>query len=79
MNSARATIAVPSDMHLQRLKMIICAAWAAIVVALAVVFDLSGIVALAVAALGLLPPLALLMLWNEPQQTMSETINQARR
>ena len=32
-----------------------------------------------VAALGLLPPLAILFLWNDPQQTMSESINEGRR
>jgi hypothetical protein len=27
----------------------------------------------------LLPPLAVLLLWNEPARTMSESINDARR
>jgi len=31
------------------------------------------------AGFGLLPPLAILFLWNEPAQTMSESINDARR
>jgi hypothetical protein len=30
-------------------------------------------------ALGVLPPLALLLLWNEPAQTMAEAIDEARR
>jgi hypothetical protein len=31
------------------------------------------------AAFGLLPPLAILLLWNEPAQTMSERIREAKR
>jgi hypothetical protein len=29
--------------------------------------------------LGLLPPLVMLMVWNDPAQTMSESIDEARR
>jgi hypothetical protein len=36
-----------------------------------------GLVALA--ALGLLPPLALMLLWNDPPETMSESIRDGRR
>lgn len=32
-----------------------------------------------VAAVAVLPPLAMLKLWNEPTPTMSESINRARR
>jgi len=31
------------------------------------------------AALGVLPPIALLIFWNEPAQTMSESINEGRK
>jgi len=41
--------------------------------------DMSWTKALMVAGFGLLPPLAILLLWNEPAQTMSESINDARR
>jgi hypothetical protein len=33
----------------------------------------------ALASLGLLPPLALMLLWNEPRETMSESIRGGRR
>jgi hypothetical protein len=53
--------------------------WVLIAVVIAVFADLSwsGLVALAV--VGLLPPLALLLLWNEPARTTSESIHEARR
>jgi hypothetical protein len=66
-------------MQLQRIKMIACVVWVLAVFAIAVAVDLSGVGVAAAAALGFLPPLALLLLWNEPAKTMSEIINQARR
>lgn len=66
-------------MHLQKLKMIVSAGWVLTVLAVAITTAMSWPVQLALAAVGLLPPLALLLWWNEPSQTMSETINQARR
>jgi hypothetical protein len=33
----------------------------------------------ALVAFGLLPPLAMLLMWNEPSQTLSESINEQRR
>jgi len=51
---------------------------AAVVVGLvAGVSSTGGLVALT--ALGLLPPLALMLLWNEPSETMSESIRGGRR
>ena len=35
--------------------------------------------AILLGSLGLLPPLAMLLLWNHPRQTMSESIDEARR
>ena len=67
-------------MELQQIKSTVAAAWvfAASVVGLGVgVTSSGGLVALA--ALGLLPPLALLLLWNHPQQSMSESIHESRR
>jgi len=66
-------------MQIQPIKMIVGGVWALAVFAIAMAFDVSGLGVLAVAAFALLPPLALLLLWNEPAQTMSESINQARR
>jgi hypothetical protein len=66
-------------MELQRIKWSVSAAWvfvAVIVGLVAGVASSGGLVTLA--ALGLLPPLALLLLWNEPPQTMSETISRGR-
>jgi cytochrome c oxidase subunit IV len=66
-------------MNLQKIKMIVSAGWMLTVLAVAITTSMSWPVQLALAAVGLLPPLALLLWWNEPTQTMSETINQARR
>ena len=46
---------------------------------IAILVDMSWTRGLLVASLGLLPPLALLLLWNEPTRSMSESINDARR
>jgi hypothetical protein len=67
-------------MGLRQIKSTAAAVWvlAAIVIGLvAGVTSLGGLVLLA--ALGLLPPLALLLLWNDPSQSMSESIQQGRR
>ena len=67
-------------MGLQQIKSIVAATWVltAIVVGLvASVTSFGGLVALA--ALGLLPPLALLLLWKDPTQSMSESIQESRR
>ena len=67
-------------MDLQKIKWTASAAWifvAVIVGLIAGVASFGGLVMLA--ALGLLPPLALLLLWNEPTPTMSESIAKGRR
>jgi hypothetical protein len=66
-------------MELQRLKMTVSAAWVVTVLAVAMAVGVSGVAMAAAAAFGLLPPLALLLFWNDPAQTMSEIINKARR
>ena len=66
-------------MQLQRVKMIVAAAWALTVFIVAMAVGVSGIGLVAVTAIALLPPLALILLWNEPAPTMSESISQARR
>jgi hypothetical protein len=67
-------------MELQKIKWAISAAWvlvAFVVGLVAGVTSSGGLVLLT--ALGLLPPLALLLLWNDPPQTISESIRQGRR
>ena len=66
-------------MKIQRIKMIAGGVWVLAVLAVAMIFDASGVGVAAAAAFAFLPPLALLFLWNEPTQTMSESINRARR
>jgi hypothetical protein len=67
-------------MGLRQIKSTAAAGWvlAAIVIGLVAGVTSPGAL-VALAALGLLPPLALLLLWNEPPQTMSESIQQGRR
>ena len=67
-------------MRLQYIKMMLAAVWvlSAVIVGVAAgVTSASGLVALA--AFGLLPPLGMLLLWNDPSQTMSESIREGRR
>jgi hypothetical protein len=66
-------------MTLQRIKMAVSAVWVLIATLIAIVVDMSWTRGLLVASLGLLPPLALMLLWNEPSRSMSESINDARR
>jgi hypothetical protein len=66
-------------MELQRIKMSISAVWVVAVLGVAMAVGVSGVGVAAAAAFGLLPPLALLLLWKDPAQTMSESINKARR
>lgn len=67
-------------MSLQRIKMSVSVVWilVATIIAIALV-DMSWAKGLMLVGFGLLPPLAILLLWNEPAQTMSERINDARR
>jgi hypothetical protein len=67
-------------MRLKQMKRAIAVVWvllAAVVGIVAGVRSTGGLVALA--SLGLLPPLALMLLWNEPPETMSESIRGGRR
>ena len=68
-------------MNLQQIKMSVSALWVVIatVIAIALAVDLSWTNGLMLAGFGLIPPLAILLLWNEPAPTMSESINDARR
>ena len=66
-------------MTLQNIKMIVSGVWMLIALVIAIVADVSWLAGIAIAALGVLPPLALLLWWNEPTQTMSESIRQAQQ
>jgi hypothetical protein len=61
------------------MKMVLSGAWVCAVTAIAIAVDASWAGRMAMVGLGSLPPLALLLLWNDPAPTMSESINQARR
>ena len=67
-------------MRLKNIKVTIAAAYVVIVVVAGLAWGLtstSGWIALA--ALAFLPPAAMLWLWNDPVETLSESIQQARR
>jgi hypothetical protein len=66
-------------MNLQKIKMSVSAVWVLFATVIAIAVDMTWTRGLLLAGFGLLPPLAILLLWNEPTQTMSETINNARR
>jgi hypothetical protein len=68
-------------MSLQQIKMSAAATWVAIatVIGIALAVDMSWTKGLMLVGFGLVPPLAIPLLWNEPAQTMSESINDARR
>lgn len=66
-------------MTLHYIKMTMSALWVLIAVVIAIVTDPSWPALIVLAALGLLPPLALFLLWNDPAQTISESIHEARR
>jgi hypothetical protein len=67
------------SMPLQRIKMVVAASWMVITLAIAIAARVSWPLHLAIAAVCLLPPLALLLWWNEPDQTMTEAIDEVRR
>jgi hypothetical protein len=66
-------------MELQRIKMIVAASWVLVALATAIAAQGSWPLQVAIAALGVLPPLALLLWWNDPAQTMTEAIDEVRR
>jgi hypothetical protein len=66
-------------MTLQTIKMIVSGVWMLTALVIAIVTNVSWFAGIAIAALGVLPPLVLLLWWNEPAQTMSESIRQAQK
>lgn len=69
-----------SDMTLSSIKLAASAVWitSAILIGLVAGVTSSGAI-MTLAALGGLPPLALLLLWNDPAKTMSESIREGLR
>ena len=66
-------------MRLEHIKMTVSAVWVLTALVIAIVVQPSTRGALVLGCLGLLPPLLMLLLWNDPAQTMSESIDEARR
>lgn len=66
-------------MNLHQIKISVSAVWMFIATVIAIAVDMSWMKGLMIASFGVLPPLALLLLWNEPAPTMSESIHDARR
>ena len=68
------------DMSLQSIKVTLGAGWALSTLLIGIAFGATSPGSLAaLAAFGILPPLAMLLLWNDPPQTMSESIREGRR
>jgi len=66
-------------MELQYIKMTVSALWVLIAVVIASAIHPSWAGGIALALLGALPPLGILLLWNDPPQAISESIREARR
>jgi hypothetical protein len=67
-------------MQLTPLKTVIAAVWLVAIAALAVALPVNTISGwAAIVGLGLLPLVLMLRAWNQPAQTMSEVIQEARR
>lgn len=67
-------------MRMKQIKLTFAIAWMAAAIVVGVVASVRSTGGLALlAAFALLPPLGLVLLWNEPQETMSETIRGGRR
>ncbi|MEZ5317793.1 MAG: hypothetical protein R2752_10365 [Vicinamibacterales bacterium] len=66
-------------MALKSIKMTVAVVWLLVAVAVAFMLPWSWTTAVAVVLLGLCPPIALLTLWKDPGQTMSERIRAAQR
>jgi hypothetical protein len=68
------------NVTLENMKTTIAVAWTLSVCVVALIANATSASSWTVfVALGVLPPLALLRLWNAPAQAMSESISPARR
>ena len=70
---------VSCSMQLHKIKVTIAAAWVTLTLIVALVAQVTWPLQFAFVALAVLPPLALFLLWNEPAQTMTQAISEARR
>jgi len=66
-------------MTLPHIKMFVAVGWVAITLVGTIAARVTGPLLLMIAAVGLLPPLAMLLWWNDPAQTMTESIDEIRR
>ena len=67
-------------MELRKIKSTVAAVWVLVAIVIGLVAGVTSVGGLVLlAALGLLPPLALLLLWNDPSPSLSESIQQGRR
>ena len=66
-------------MTLPNIKMFVAVAWVAITLVVTIAAGVTGPLLLMIAAVAVLPPLALLLWWNDPAQTMTEAIDEVRR
>ncbi len=65
---------------MQFTKVAVAAVWVLLACLVGLVADVTSPGAwVVIAALGLLPPLVMLLLWKEPPQTMAESIREGRR
>ena len=66
-------------MTLPNIKMLLAVSWVAVTLVVTIAAQVTGPLLLMIAAVAVLPPLALLLWWNDPAQTMTEAINEIRR
>jgi hypothetical protein len=66
-------------MQLEQIKRTIASVWMLMALIVAIVVRPSTMGTILLGSLGLLPPLVMLLLWNHPPQTMSESIDESRR
>ena len=67
-------------MQLHSIKTTISSAWVLLVIVIGLAMGVESTVGLTtLATLSLLPPLGLLLLWNDPTPTLSESITKALR
>ena len=65
-------------MQLEYIKLGLSLLWVITVGLVATAVDMSWSGRMALTGFGILPPLVVVMLWNEPKQTMSESIREPR-
>jgi hypothetical protein len=67
-------------MQLVSIKAIIAMLWVSTVFVVGIAGNLNSVASWTVlAAVAVVPPLVMMWRWNDPRQTMSETIQEARR